>query len=360
MQEFNTVTGQTSWGLTLSPASSQTVTVHANTFNSVEGAATVNIPVTVAGTAAADTQPPAGNQAVSPAGHQIISVIETPAPAANSVALRVVTNATPTHVWTYIPGTGYLQFTLATQTPDTKTWELTYRPALYMPHNAVISANHAWAVDQNVVTYNYMVLLSAPFVAPIVQIQPAITRVSMNPTTVIRDQRTTLTVRTNVDVNYVWAEVDDRRVNATRTSSSATARTWSIEIRPDRTQTVAIYANSTNTVQGAASDSIRVTVREAEVAIIRADLGRTRIWEDEGTSIDVRTNLEAEHVWAIVDGRRVNATRGAASGNERTWTIDIRPRESQTIAIYANTTTSESNAARTTVRITVDPFIFLN
>jgi len=339
---------QTNWSITITPAGSQTITLHANSSNAFEGSSTIVFPITVHGGSANVST---GNQQGSQSGHHILSIAETTAPAPQTVTLTVVTNETPNYVW--ISGNmGYHLGRLVSQTGTSKTWEITYRPATYVRHQVQISANHHYYLDENVITLPHQVDLIAPYIP---QLIADIRRVNASPTTVDDGGRTTITVTTGRDVEYVWGEVDGRRVNARRTGSGATNRTWTFEARPDRTQNIPVFANTTNTSVGAATDSIRITVRDVRPEIIRASLDRNRIYSDEMTFIEVRTNADVEHVWARVNGARVNARRGSTSGNERNWIIDISPSFTQTVTVYANIANTENNAETRNLHITVTP-----
>jgi hypothetical protein len=340
---------QTNWSVTFTPSGSQQVSLHANAVNAFEGSAQLVMPITVIG-GAGDAGTSGGTH--SQAGHQIHSVTETPATGGpQSVTLTVVTNETPLYVWISGPA-GYHLGRLVSQTPTQRTWEITYRPSPFTRHQVQVSANHHYILDESVVSLPYQVELRAPYVPDLVA---DIRRVNASPATVDDGGRTTITVTTGRDVEYVWGEVDGRRVNARRTGSGATTRTWTFEARPDRTQTIPIYANVTNNATGAARDSIRITVRDIRPEIIRATIDRQRIYSDEVTFIEVRTNADVEHVWARVNGSRVTARRGSTSGNERNWIIDVSPNHSQTITVYANITNTENNAETRNISVTVIP-----
>jgi hypothetical protein len=348
----NAATGETTWVLTINPTQNLTVIIYANAIEAMEGASAVIIPITV-GAAAAEAAP---TQPMQQQMHRIYSVEETTAPAPNTVTLTIVTNEAPQFVWIGLGSNQYLQGTLVSRTDTQATWEITYRPPQFVPHQAQVSANHAYVVDEHIATQNITVNLTAPFQ----QAQraardtiPTISRVNASSSNIYFGERTTLTIRTNTIAEYVWAEVDGRRVDAARTNASATTRTFTMEIRPDRTQTLQVFANTTNNTEGAATERITISVGGAEPRIDSANASRTEINWGETARIDVQTNIEVEHVWAIVNGSRVNGRRETNTAAARTWTIDVRPDHSQTITVYANRISDHHGADTRTVRIDV-------
>ena len=343
-----TSTGQQSWTLSVNPAVTGNVTVHANTTNDRNGSATITVPITVAaggGTAHIPTAP-TGQQ------HQIFSIQETEAPAANMVTLTIVTDDRVNDVWISESGR-YILGTRTGTSGNQSTWTVTYRPSRYVAHTVQVSANHAYVLDNRVATQTVQVNLTAPFVP---QIAPAIQSTSLSQSTINDGARTTLTVRTNLDVEFVWAEVDGRRVNLRRGTATAHLRSWTVEIRPDRTQTIPVFANHTDTSSGAVTDSVRVTVRDdrddgrGNPRII--DVSRTRVNINDSVWIEIETNSDVTHVWAMVDGSRRNADRiGSGSGNRR-WEVRVEPNTFEDIIIHANN--SSSTAGAVTRRITVN------
>ena len=357
MQGGDVATRQASWNLTVNPTATQNVIIYANTVNAVEGAASVSIPITVQGAGVAQqpvppspVQPPQGQ-----ARHRIYSITETPAPRAESVTLSIVTDAGSGYVWISPEANRYIRASRVSQSGNQSTWEVTYTPRQFGRHQVTVSANAAYVLDQFVVSETFAVELAAPYVPTA---RAAINRANANPSTVGSGDRTTITVTTNLDVEFVWAEVDGRRVNARGVRGSATTRTWELDVRPDRTQQVRVFANTTDSTSGAATSDVRITVRDETARIIRATAQRNVIDQGEWTTIEVRTNTDVENVWAMVDGQRVNARRGStASGNrEREWTIEVRPNRlgNNSIRIYASTTNHERDADTTTVNIRVD------
>ena len=346
-----TQAGQTSWQLTVNPILTQTVMIYANTTNTTDGAAAINIPIIV-------------NDAVQPvpgqvSRHRIYSVTEVASTAANTVTLNVVTDAAAHSMWIRLGPDRYIRGTLVSRTPTQNNWQVTYRPSQFVSHSIQVSANHAYVADSFVVSQNFLVNLTAPAPAPSPTPTPAttafISRTSISSSALNYGERATITVRTNLDATHVWAEVDNRTVNARRGASTATARTWTIEISPNRTQTITIYANTSNSTRGADTDTIRVTVRDAAPEINSVIIRNSLILFGQMTTIDVRTNAEVNYVWAIVDGRRVSGRRESSTSSTRTWVIDVSPERSQSIRVYANRQNHREQGADVfTVNVTVN------
>jgi hypothetical protein len=338
-------TGQVTWGLSISPMTTQTVLIYANAFHGLEGAAVISVPVTVGAAVAQQPQVP---QAPQHPTHRIYSITEVDATRPNSVSLRIVTDDEAEHVWVVPEANRYLPASRVSG--ERNVWEINYVPRQFVPHQVQVNANRAYQIDQFIATENFTVNLTAPFVR---QVQPNIGRASISPATINTGERSTISIRTNLDVEYVWAEVDGRRVDARRGTATTTNRNWTIDIRPERTQEVRVHANSTNTTQGAITETVRVTVRDEEPTIRSASIGSNHVWHGQGTRIDLQTNNEVRYVWAIVDGSRVNGRRDGGTGNNRNWIIDIHPTHNQTIRVYALSTDRERDGDSRTFSITV-------
>jgi hypothetical protein len=350
-QETNPATGETSWTLSLTPTASQTVVVYANSANQVAGASIVSVPVTVNASAAAPSQPQL--PPVQQSGHSIISIEEIDTNRSGSVSLRIVTDSDSGAVWINHRGR-YAQANRVSQSADQSTWEVNYSPNPFSAHQVVVSANHAFMIDGSQVTQNFDVNIVAPYVPAVLA---AINSVTVNQRSVDRGERATITVRTNRATEHVWAEVDGSRVNGRVESTSASTRRWTIDIRPDRSQSVRVFANTTNTDEGAVSDTIRVDVGDARARIHDVRIQDSTISRGSATRIEVETNAEANNVWAEVNGARINGRRenqGNSTTARRRWTIDVRPEWTQTISVFANSSNETRDADRSSVQITVN------
>lgn len=344
---------QDTWNLTVLPAYPQTIIVYANTVNAIEGAATVSIPVAVGAGTAHVTPGVTGGQ------HRIYSITETTATAVGEVVLTVVTDAAAGSVWVS-QNNRYFQGRQISQTGTQRTWEVAYRPQQNVRHNVQVSANHSYVLDTLMASQTFDVRLVAPFVPPT---RPEIRSVSPTSRTIDDRERLNINVRTNLDVEHVWAMVDGSRVNARRGTSTATLRNWTIEIRPDRTQDVWVYANYTNDTSGAVRERVRVTVRDRWESDARIDRVRVngqssnvRVGSNEWVDIEVRTSDSVTHVWARVNGEWRSMSRGSRIGDLREWTLSDRIDYTQRIDITANTSNNRtgSGAEHSSIQVTVD------
>jgi len=360
--ERNTTTGETNWTLTFRPVDNQIVSIYANTVNNQNGAASLSLPIAVTGGSA-------GQQAQTPTqqtgtGQHRIYDIEEVAAAANNVTLRIVTDARVNNVWINLGPGLYRQAASSSQTPTQRIWSVTYRPPQAGAHQVTVSANHAFIVDQHVVSQRFNVTRE---IAPTSSPSPSsgnnqasnvsINRVSVSPTPAIRNARATITIRASRDVQHVWAQVDGRRVNARRVQGGATVSTWEMEITPDRTQTIEFYANTVNNASGAATYSFRLEVQtEANPRIINITPSTIELWAQQpgsATTLVIRTNNDTEYVWAEVNGNRVRATSFRTVSSQREWEIVVRPEWTQQIRVYAHTRNNNNDGRAYTRNVTV-------
>jgi len=355
----NNATGVTTWNLTVRPNNTQTVTVYANSTNTQTGAASVAVPITVTGQQQQPTppQPPTGQ------GQHRINSIETTAATANNVTLTIVTDAAANYVWISLGPNMYMRARSTSQNANQRTWTASYRPRQAGQHQVTVSANHAWILDGRQASQVHTVTQAAidtptptPSPSPGAPSTAAnITRLTANPSTVAPGGRSTITVRASREVTHVWAMVDGNRVNGRREHGGATTTSWSIDVRPDRTQNITVYANTTNTAQGAATDTIRIQVDNVRARIERVTPESIELWAAPGaaTTLVVRTCTDTEYVWAIVNGNRENATGGRTVGGQREWEIVVRPEWIQQIRVYAHTRSNNNDGNATTRNVTV-------
>jgi hypothetical protein len=322
--------------------------IHANTVNAVSGAATLSVPINVGSTVVqgGNVQQPF----LGTAAHTIYSVAEVPASAENTVTLRITTDTASRYVWIYVGGADPYRLANLVQSDTRNIWEVSYRPNVFAPHTVQVNAFSAYLADPSRAIQNVPVNLTAPFIRAA---SPSITQaLRASPNTIDHDGRSTITVRTNPDVEYVWATVDGTRVDATRGASTVNQRTWTIETpRMTRSETIRVYANTTNTATGADTSTIRVTVRErwetdaiGAVAIRSAWLSPNHLASWQNLTVDVTTNRETENVWIVLpNGQRRNftLTYSSASG-DRNWRMSFIPSSygmqigGQNIRVYAN------------------------
>ena len=306
------------WQLIVRPNSTQNIAVIANTVNSLNNAATVTIPVTVQG---GTTQPPVTPP--PPTGALAIhSITETTADRPHHVQLTVVAGIGADYVWVQFDTNRYRRGVeqTALRTATTRTWVIDFRPARWATQTVQVSANREY-VTRGATNRNHALTLAAPYVP---RVAPAIQNVTANRRNVAHNETITYTIRTNTDVNYVWlTNVNGTRHNATRTSQTANARTWTITFTPSSTGQIRIYANATNTATGAVIRTDNVTVAAHSVAIVGTP---TAQWV--GTNlvrVEVVTNQHAGRVWVQLPGGETrNLTHRSGSGTaNRVWSEDI-------------------------------------
>ncbi|MCL2400733.1 MAG: hypothetical protein FWC91_13435, partial [Defluviitaleaceae bacterium] len=148
---------------------------------------------------------------------------------------------------------------------------------------------------------------------------------------IIQGDSTTITVRTNSDTTHVWAEVDGRRVNARRQSSSSTVITWTIEVRPQEGQQVSVFAGTRNNNHDD-MQRVRINVRN-ESASIRDTWAE--MVSDGRVRVTVITNTAAEWVDIAIPGRPSvlsAASSTSSDSNEVTWTFYFSPVHGRDIA----------------------------
>ena len=309
-------TGNT-WQVVVTPAlGTQGITIVANTANNINNAATVFIPITVTATGQQNVQQvPTGPLAIH-------SITETPALREGDVQLTVVTGPDAREVWVRFDDTRFMRArgdVAELRTATSRTWIINFRPTSWVPQTVQVSSNTAYVVT-GAVTQNFNVTLSAPFVR---QATPAIQNVTVSSREVAQNGTTTFTIRTNADVNYVWVEnVNGTRTNATRTTQTASSRTWTVTFSPMASGQVRVFANATNTATGAATRNENVTVRTQNVAIVGTPAVNWVNWTNSNNIwVEVTTNQFAQRVWVeLPDGRRPQLTLHSGLGTaNRVW-----------------------------------------
>jgi hypothetical protein len=319
------------WTLTVTPTSSTNITIFANTIDSENGAASLVIPVTVTGVPATTTPTPPTGPVIPPAPAnlgpiQIASITETPAQAAGQVQITIVTGRDSNEVWVNYNrvnnqrGTGrFARAEMLSQDANSRTWVINFRPT-WTAQVIEVGSNltYNWPGAD---TREHTLTLTQPFVAPIV---PAIQNVTVSPRSVAHNANTTITVRTNADVNNVWVrDVDGREHNATRTMDSANVRAWTVTFNPVRTGNVTVFANSSRTETGAVQRTENITVAGGRATVINANASWVgNQWHD--ANITVTTNRYAQTVWAVmpVTGQRVQLSRTDSGTGNRTWSTN--------------------------------------
>jgi len=342
-----TLQSANTWRLVASPSRTGNIIINANATNNETGAATVSIPITV--NAATVTTPPTtpitpgvgppitimqgvsrpDTPAVTTGPLAIHSITETPAIRANYIQLTVVAGVGANEVWVQFDDGRFRrgQEQTALRTETTRTWVINFRPERWAVQTVQVSANREY-VFAGATTQNHVLTLAEPFVAPVV---PTIQGVSPSTRNVLPGGSTTFTIRTNLDVNYVWIiDVDGNRRNATASGRpTATTRTWTVTFSPTRTGSVTVYANTANNTTGAVTSTEHITAQQQNASFVGTPTARwshdwwTAGWQN--VTVEVTTNQFAEHVWVQLPNGNTHAlNRISGTGTtDRTWRAEI-------------------------------------
>lgn len=365
--------GNQTWSLAVHPASTMNIAVFANATNDTSGAATFSMPITVTGatTPVAPVQPVPLPQPITPtppvgqAGPIAIhSVTETPALAARQVQLTVLTGPEANEVWAQFdrggtPGYRRGQEQTALRTESTRTFVINFQPTQWAAQQVRVGANRTYTwVGASAQDFN--VTLSAPFVRPA---NPTIQQVTVNPRTITVGNNTTFNVRTNADVEHVWVvDIDGNRHNATRSGqATATTRNWNVSFNPGRSGSVRVYANSTDSAEGAATRNETLTVQSTTATIRNANAWWTNQnnFNNQGdVTVEVTTNYAVQRVFVDHAGRRVrlNQTSGGSGTNDRVWRGTVTGVWGNTnMTVRASLSAAYNSDASQTVNITGNP-----
>ncbi|MCL2190183.1 MAG: hypothetical protein FWC16_14390 [Defluviitaleaceae bacterium] len=191
-----------------------------------------------------------------------------------------------------------------------------------------------------------MAVLAAfiPFTAQANAQIPAFTHFEATETTVEAGEEITFSISTLTAVTHVFTEVDGTRVHATERTRPAPAtgtRNWTLTITPEESQTITVYANTSNRTEGAAAISIPVITEgeiTGEVTINSVRTSGNNIVQGDAITFTVLTSNAVEYVFTEVDGRWPRATLADTNTRtgEKTWQLVVTPQTSQTLTIYAN------------------------
>ncbi|MCL1862957.1 MAG: hypothetical protein FWF78_05275 [Defluviitaleaceae bacterium] len=344
------------WVVTVTPNRTTTVSIFANTNNSENGAAIINIPVTVGAATTTVTTPttPAVTIPAAPANLgpiAIASITETPATGVGYVQLTIVTGSETNEVWVNFNrtnnarGTGHFaRGTMTTQDSNSRTWVVNFRPSTWAVQQVEVGSNRTYNWP-GAATQLYNLTLTQPFVAPVT---PRINNVNVANRTVTPGGNTTFTITTNLDVEHVWVrDVDGREHNATRSTSGATTRTWRVTFPPIRSGNVTIFANATRNTDNAATRTENITVSHTTGQIIGTPTASwTHHHHSNETLIQVTTNSYVQTVWATMPGtgNRVQLSRTNSGTGNRSWSVIATDTVSHgNIIINVSTTTGNLN-----------------
>ena len=220
-----------------------------------------------------------------------------------------------------------------------------------------------------------LLLMAFPMTA---HAMPAIVSFSVDNTTVTLGQRVTFSVRTTAQTNFVFAEVGNSRVTGTRLSTDANGiQTWQVVVTPTQSANIVVYANTTNTITGAATVTIPIIVEGTVGNItqpgliggnVAGGLGIISVTETPATQRDhvqltVVTGAQVNYVWVRFDtpGRyRFTNAPISQDATTRTWRIEFQPSHwtSQTVQVSANRVYETTGATNVNYTLTLShPFV---
>lgn len=267
-----------------------------------------------------------------------------------AAVLTVKTNSAVNYVWVNYDGSNNAATYQSSDSSGSKIWTLTCYPT--KSQNMTVYAGLSQALT-GASSKSVYVAVSA--------VSSVINSVTSSKNPVSSDETVTLTVKTNSAVNYIWVSYDNISANASHQSTdSSGVKTWTVNIKPSKTQTVTVYANAAQSVTGAAIRNFDITVNTT-VTLNSASVSKSSINADETVTLTVKTNSAASYVWIAYDSTTVNASHQSTDASGvKTWTVTLKPAKTQTMTAYANTKQSSSGAASRNVDITVNAAAIIN
>ena len=156
-----------------------------------------------------------------------------------------------------------------------------------------------------------------------------------------------VSIATTTAARYVYIEVDGQAQGVSYHSTRPDGNyLWVASIAPSYTQDVVIYANTTNSLQGAEQTTRTIAVTPRNIAIERIENAKEAFSRGEAVSVNIYTNNQVSVVWAMTAAG--NYKRATLVGDEpsgaRLFNILLPLNESQTIRISANTEYSSRGA----------------
>ncbi len=308
--------GSKIWALSIKPTQTQVVKLYVSVTADVSNATVLELPVTVSGSGSSVTTPVATPPPTSSAGESGVTISSvTEAWSGKTVTLTVRTNTLANNVWVNYDGK-YTQATLSNSDTNGKNWTLKFNPSIIQV--VTVSANTSYKTNGATNISHQLVEPPAP------PAKPTISNVSANRTNLYYNENTTITVRTNVDTEYVWVDYDNTTEEADLQDETRTYRSWKVTIRPSKTQTVKVYANTVDGSTGAVSRNLSLSVgnqysNRATVSSAYANWNTYATYSDGWLKVDATTNSYAAYVWFVYNGQEYNMQRSSGSN---TWYFD--------------------------------------
>ena len=194
--------------------------------------------------------------------------------------------------------------------------------------------------------------------------------------------------KTNSVVSNVFLQIDGtwKQFVSSGTDSATGIRSWSVTLLPQKSQTLEVYANRSYSRTNAALITIPVNVGGTGgstgggtggntgsgsgggstatgdtgsasnniVSITSVTRNSTLYYSGDSVVFTVTTNAAVNDVWTRVDGEvwRKAVLNTGSTATTKTWTLTVRPANSQVFDIYANTEYKTAGSVR--VRQSVD------
>jgi hypothetical protein len=355
---FRSEGGHKIWTITFTPRATQLIPVYINTANSTSGAIVMFVQVTVAGgTANVGTGTTTGTGGVA-----INDIWEARGTSAGQAVLTVETSARANDVWVQFDGDKYAKGRLDSETANTRTWTITFRPS--GAQLLTVSANTGY-FTRGAANQQFQLTMGATTAPPTTSVptgDATITGVRSSRSNVIIGESITLTITTNAHATDVWVLVDGHDMDARMTRQTRTAKTWTVTFTPDRSQTLTVYANSgSHDLAGSVNRTHRITVndRRFENARIHTAHVENNFQNASYARIIVETNSATNFVWVNVGGNRLAgmSSRSVLSNGNIRWSYDLYWADwnwnwfgnnwNQTVTVHAGESNGVSNDSRT-------------
>lgn len=267
-----------------------------------------------------------------------------------AAVLTVKTNSAVNYVWVNYDGSNNAATYQSSDSSGSKIWTLSCYPA--KSQNMTVYAGSSQTLTGAASKSVYVTVNT---------VSAVISSVTSSKSTVNVDEEVTLTVKTNSAANYVWVGYDNTSVNASyQSTDSSGVKTWTVVVKPSKTQTMTVYANAAQSPASAASRNFDIIVNVA-AAVNSVTSSKTSINEDESVTLTVKTNSVASYVWIVYDNTNISALHQSTdSSGVKTWTATFKPSRTQTMTVYANTRQSSSGAAVRNFDITVNSAVVIN
>jgi hypothetical protein len=322
--------GNKTWSVFVAPTKSQNVDIYVSATADLSNAAKLSIPFTVADEVVV---PPVA----TPAPNTVTIGDITETSAGKSVTLSFSTSTDANNVWVEYDNQRYTQGKLASQNDTSKNWTIVFNPT--GPQTVIVSANTAYKTN-NATNVPYNVIFTASIAPPAVA---TINSASASPSSIAYNSYTDITVRTNADTDYVWAEYDSTEASANIVSQSSATITWRVRVYPSRSQTIRVYANTADGTDGSeATRNVTVTVRDqytnrATIDSASASWNNYQVSGYGNLTVNVTTNSYANYVWFNYNGQVYQMSRSGSYSNQWTYTSSsIYWNQSSSLTVYAS------------------------